>query len=66
MPTSRLVCKFPSKPVFMAGPESTPDLPILSAVMDDAVTEVADRGEKKAPEPVGSGLSVCVGGEGRI
>jgi hypothetical protein len=35
--TKQLVCKFPSKPVFVAVPESTVDLPSLSAVVDDAL-----------------------------
>jgi hypothetical protein len=40
----QLVCKFPSKPVFVAVPESTLDLPSLSAVVDDALVVNAQLG----------------------
>jgi hypothetical protein len=42
--TKQLVCKFPSKPVFVAVPESTVDLPSLSAVVDGALVVNAQLG----------------------
>jgi hypothetical protein len=40
----QLVCKFPSKPTFVAVPESTVDLPSLSAVVGDALVVNAQLG----------------------
>jgi hypothetical protein len=40
----QLVCKFPSNPIFVAIPESTVELPSLSAVSDDALAVHAQMG----------------------
>lgn len=45
MPQAKqLVCKFPSKPIFVTVPESTVDQPSLSAVVDDALVVNAQLG----------------------
>jgi hypothetical protein len=42
--TKQLVCKFPSNPVFVSVPQSTVDLPSLSAVVGDALVVNAQLG----------------------
>ena len=55
----QLVCKFPSKPVFVAVPESTVDAPSLSAVVGDALVMNAQLGTPGVGSSVGYSTKYC-------
>jgi len=55
----QLVCKFPSKPVFVAVPESTLDLPSLSAVVDGALVVNAQLGTPGVGSSLDYGAKFC-------
>ncbi len=55
----QLVCKFPSKPVFVAVPSSTLDFPSLSAVVDDALVVNAQLGEPGSGSTIDYNAKFC-------
>ena len=57
--TAQLVCKFSSNPVFVAVPESTIDVPSLSAVVDGKLVVNATLGEPGSSSSLDYDSKVC-------